>query len=90
LREYGNENSNKTNVRTTQAARTSLPQAVSFGGTVMGLGVAGLAVLGLTSFFIFSSISYEWHMDFNRGHDNRLRNIGRFFLGQNQLPCLLV
>ncbi|PIX08454.1 MAG: sodium-translocating pyrophosphatase, partial [Flavobacteriaceae bacterium CG_4_8_14_3_um_filter_34_10] len=46
----------KTNVRTTQAARTSLPQAlkVSFGGgTVMGLGVAGLAVLGLTTFFIF-------------------------------------
>eukprot|EP01136_Pigoraptor_vietnamica_P005202 Opistho-1_new@36472 len=45
----------KTNVRTTQAARTSLPQAlkVSFGGgTVMGLGVAGLAVLGLTGFFI--------------------------------------
>jgi len=46
----------KTNVRTTQAARTSLPQAlkVSFGGgTVMGLGVAGLADLGLTTFFIF-------------------------------------
>jgi len=45
----------KSNVRTTQAARTSLPQAlkVSFtGGTVMGLGVAGLAVLGLTAFFI--------------------------------------
>ena len=45
----------KTNVRTTQAARTSLSQAlkVSFGGgTVMGLGVAGLAVLGLTAFFI--------------------------------------
>ena len=45
----------KTNVRTTQAARTSLPQAlkVSFGGgTVMGLGVASLAVLGLTSFFL--------------------------------------
>ncbi|MGA8853287.1 MAG: sodium-translocating pyrophosphatase [Christiangramia sp.] len=46
----------QTNVRTTQAARTSLPKAlnVSFGGgTVMGLGVAGLAVLGLTGFFIF-------------------------------------
>ncbi len=46
----------KTNVRTTQAALTSLPKAlqVSFGGgTVMGLGVAGLAVLGLTAFFIF-------------------------------------
>lgn len=44
------------NVRTTQAARTSLPQAlkVSFtGGTVMGLGVAGLAVFGLSVLFIF-------------------------------------
>ena len=45
----------KANVRTTQAARTSLKQAlkVSFtGGTVMGLGVAGLAVLGLGGLFI--------------------------------------
>jgi len=43
------------NVRTTQAARTSLAKAlnVSFtGGAVMGLGVAGLAVLGLGSLFI--------------------------------------
>ena len=53
----------KTNVRTTQAARTSLPNAlkISFGGgTVMGLGVAGLAVLGLTAFFI---IFYNFFMD---------------------------
>jgi K(+)-stimulated pyrophosphate-energized sodium pump len=45
----------KANVRTTQAARTSLAQAlkVSFtGGSVMGLGVAGLAVLGLGTLFI--------------------------------------
>ncbi len=45
----------KTNVRTTQAAKTSLPESlkISFaGGTVMGLGVASLAVLGLTTFFI--------------------------------------
>ena len=45
----------KANVRTTQAAKTSLPKAlnVSFGGgTVMGLGVAGLAVLGLSIFFL--------------------------------------
>jgi K(+)-stimulated pyrophosphate-energized sodium pump len=45
----------KANVRTTQAARTSLAKAlkVSFtGGTVMGLGVAGLAVLGLGGLFI--------------------------------------
>lgn len=45
----------KANVRTTQAARTSLAKAlkVSFaGGTVMGLGVAGLAVIGLCTLFI--------------------------------------
>lgn len=43
------------NVRTTEAARTSLSHAlkVSFrGGTVMGLGVAGLAVIGLSTLFI--------------------------------------
>jgi len=45
----------KANVRTAQAARTSLPRAldVSFaGGSVMGMGVAGLAVLGLGGLFI--------------------------------------
>ncbi len=45
----------KANVRTTQAARTSLAKAlkVSFtGGSVMGLGVAGLAILGLGGLFI--------------------------------------
>lgn len=45
----------RANVRTTSAARTSLSRAlrVSFaGGSVMGLGVAGLAVFGLGSLFI--------------------------------------
>lgn len=45
----------KANVRTANAARTSLSKAlnVSFtGGAVMGLGVAGLAVLGLGGLFI--------------------------------------
>jgi len=45
----------KANVRTAQAARTSLSKAlqVSFtGGSVMGMGVAGLAVLGLSLLFI--------------------------------------
>jgi K(+)-stimulated pyrophosphate-energized sodium pump len=45
----------KANVRTAQAARSSLKRAlaVSFtGGSVMGLGVAGLAVLGLGGLFI--------------------------------------
>jgi len=45
----------KANVRTTQAARTSLGKAleVAFaGGSVMGLGVVGLGVLGLSSLFM--------------------------------------
>ncbi|HRG25138.1 MAG TPA: sodium-translocating pyrophosphatase, partial [Chitinophagaceae bacterium] len=45
----------RANVRTAQAARTSLSKAlnVSFtGGAVMGLGVSGLAVLGLGGLYI--------------------------------------
>lgn len=45
----------KANVRTAQAAKTSLSKAlkVSFtGGSVMGMGVAGLAVLGLGALFL--------------------------------------
>ncbi|HUH17928.1 sodium-translocating pyrophosphatase [Albibacterium sp.] len=45
----------KANVRTTQAARTSLSKAlkVSFtAGSVMGIGVVGLAILGLGGLFI--------------------------------------
>jgi len=52
---FGMNIATKANVRTTQAARKSLAKAlkVSFtGGTVMGLGVAGLAVFGLGSLFI--------------------------------------
>jgi K(+)-stimulated pyrophosphate-energized sodium pump len=45
----------KANVRTAQAARTSLAKALSVsftGGSVMGMGVAGLAILGLGGLFI--------------------------------------
>jgi K(+)-stimulated pyrophosphate-energized sodium pump len=51
----GMRSATRANVRTTQAARSSLSKAlqVSFsGGVVMGLGVAGLAVLGLGAIFI--------------------------------------
>jgi len=50
----------QANVRTTQAARTSLSKAlqVSFrGGSVMGLGVAGLAVFGLA---FLLALLYNW------------------------------
>lgn len=51
----------KANVRTAQAARTSLRKALSVsftGGSVMGLGVAGLAVLGLGSLFLILKLYF--------------------------------
>ncbi len=66
------------NVRTTEAARTSLSKAlqVAFkGGTVMGLGVAGLAVFGLSTLF---AILYTWRMNGVWGAD-----------GVNQMTILL-
>ncbi len=58
----------KANVRTTNAARTSLGKAleVAFsGGSVMGLGVVGLGVLGLSSLFILygAFIGAEWSIE---------------------------
>jgi K(+)-stimulated pyrophosphate-energized sodium pump len=51
----------KANVRTAQAARTSLSKALSVsftGGSVMGMGVAGLAVLGLGALFIILYMTF--------------------------------
>ncbi|MGA0283709.1 MAG: sodium-translocating pyrophosphatase [Saprospiraceae bacterium] len=53
----------KANVRTTNAARTSLGKAleVAFaGGAVMGLGVVGLGVLGLGTLFLIYSEFMDW------------------------------
>ena len=53
----------KANVRTTNAARTSLSKAleVAFGGgSVMGLGVVGLGVLGLgTLFLVYNQMGWD-------------------------------
>ncbi|WP_423147242.1 sodium-translocating pyrophosphatase [Rubrolithibacter danxiaensis] len=80
----------KANVRTTQAARTSLAQAlkVSFtGGSVMGIGVAGLAILGLGSLFIvFYQIYVAQTGDVN-GHDmeKALEVLAGFSLGAESI-----
>ncbi|MBM3413755.1 MAG: sodium-translocating pyrophosphatase [Bacteroidetes bacterium] len=66
----------KANVRTAQAARTSLSKAlrVSFtGGAVMGLGVAGLAVLGLGSLYII--LKQLFAADVAVGADEMIRAI---------------
>jgi len=56
----------KANVRTTNAARTSLGKAleVAFaGGSVMGLGVVGLGVIGLGGLFLGYSQFTQWDID---------------------------
>lgn len=66
----------KANVRTTQAAKTSLSNAlkVSFtGGAVMGLGVSGLAVLGLGSLFIIFKMIFAPGDE--ASHDGMLKTI---------------
>ena len=66
----------KANVRTTQAAKTSLRKAlqVSFrGGAVMGLGVAGLAVLGLSTLFILFFQKFMGGSFANGGYDAMTR-----------------
>ncbi len=58
----------KANVRTTNAARTSLGKAleVAFGGgSVMGMGVVGLGVLGLSGLFLLYSefLGADWSIN---------------------------
>ena len=63
----------KANNRTTNAARTSLAQALNVaftGGSVMGLSVVGLGVLGLGGLFLFYSSQLNRDLNFS--------NIGLF------------
>jgi len=66
----------KANVRTAHAARTSLKKAlnVSFsGGAVMGVGVAGLAVFGLSGLYIV--LKQLFAPDSTVGSDEMIRTI---------------
>nr|MBA3900879.1 sodium/proton-translocating pyrophosphatase [Bacteroidota bacterium] len=79
----------KANVRTTQAAKSSLAKAlkVSFtAGTVMGLGVAGLAVLGMGSLFIVLYFAFADPADIT-GHGMRraIEVLAGFSLGAESI-----
>lgn len=77
------------NLRTTQAARTSLPKAlqISFGGgIVMGLGVASLAVLGLTMLFIIlGAVLRSDEVSFIEGMTLVLEALAGFSLGAESI-----
>lgn len=79
----------EANARTAEAAKTSLPQAlkVSFGGgTVMGLGVASLAVLGLSLlFFIFIKMFITGGASFYEEMTIALEALAGFSLGAESI-----
>jgi K(+)-stimulated pyrophosphate-energized sodium pump len=76
----------KANVRTTNAARTSLNKAleVAFsGGAVMGIGVVSLGVIGLSVLFLFYSKLYSVHDE--NGLLTVLNIISGFSLGASSI-----
>jgi len=76
----------KANVRTTQAARTSLGKAleVAFGGgSVMGLGVVGLGVLGLSVLFIL--YVHLFGIEVENGVSTVLNVLAGFSLGASSI-----
>ena len=69
----------RANVRTTQAARTSLGKALEIafaGGSVMGLGVVGLGILGLGTFMLRLDASYVDDHYFEIFNTERLQQDG--------------
>ncbi len=76
----------KANVRTTNAARTSLNKAleVAFsGGTVMGIGVVSLGVFGLSILFLL--YNYLYGADSQNGLATILNIISGFSLGASSI-----
>lgn len=67
---FGMQVATKANVRTTEAARTSMSKALNIafsGGSVMGMSVAGLGVLGLGIFYILFDQNIDYVTGFGLG-----------------------
>lgn len=67
---FGMQVATKANVRTTEAARTSMSKALKIafsGGAVMGMSVAGLGVLGLGTFYIIFNANIDYVTGFGLG-----------------------
>ncbi len=76
------------NVRTTQAARTSLPQALSIafsGGSVMGMVVVGLGVTGLVLLFFFYTVILKIPFSGEEALTNLLSTITGYSLGASSI-----
>src|SRR5204863_1928347 len=74
----------KANVRTTNAARTSLSKALSIsfaGGAVMGISVASLGILGLSTLFLFFQHQFNGNADLGEPLKRVLEVLTGFSLG---------
>jgi K(+)-stimulated pyrophosphate-energized sodium pump len=83
---FGMKIATKANVRTTNAARTSLNSALAVafsGGTVMGMSVVGLAVTGLSGLFILYFNAFDGEAGWNI--ERILQVLSGFSLGASSI-----
>jgi len=85
---FGMDVATRANVRTTQAARTGLPRAleVAFsGGTVMGMSVVGLGLVGLAALFLLYTQAFGFATESLSDLNRLLAAISGFSLGASSI-----